>query len=132
MGGPRSVFIIVDAATGQELAYKVFDNFAEGENNGDGTANDVEVELDSNGNVAGFVTNGLDFHPVNKDNGVACGDDGCMRIRGVFTKFKADLSVKVWQTRFNTGDWAGGKYQFANQAASQYESLVYTECFSIQ
>ena len=38
----------------------------------DGTASDVEVSFDANGNVDGFVTTGLRFYNIQQDGDQSC------------------------------------------------------------
>ena len=125
----RSILVILDAASGLELAYS-----GDGINNGfvgDGTANDIEVEWNASGDVTGFVTTGLRNVRVQVDNGVNCGALGCSVITGAFTKYSADLSAREWTVDLQSGDWPGGANQFASVDATPYESLVYTECWGM-
>ena len=86
------------------------------------------------GNVEGFVTTGLRFFNIMNDNGVSCANQnegaGCGVINGSFTKYKPDLSGKIWTSDFNTGSWPGGDNGFAG-ATGNYDSLVYTECWGM-
>ena len=109
-----------------QLNFKEFDTFDGG--NGDGTASDIEVEINANGKLIGFVTSGLDFNQIYQDGTDGCPAGGCAAIKGRFTKYNADLSQKVWEQRFN--NFPGGKYQYAGLTAAS-EPLIYTECFGI-
>jgi len=125
----RSILLILDAVTGAEIAYSG-DGLSTGFI-GDGTANDIEVEKNASGIVTGYVTSGLRAVPIQTDNGVACGPDGCSVITGSFTKYKADLSASEWKLDLQTGEWPGGANQFASVVATPYKSLVYTECWGL-
>ena len=108
----RSIFIVLRADNGAELIYSgdaINAGFI-----GDGTANDVEVEFNDAGtSVTGFVTTGLRVTKIQNDNGVSCAaqEDGCSVIKGVFTKYNADLTRMEWRQAFNTGEWPGGAAQ---------------------
>ena len=104
-------------------------------NGGDGTASDIEVEMDASGVVVGFVTSGLDFRQVHTDGTDGCpttqvGETlaGCPGIKGRLTKYSADLTTKTWEQRFN--NFPGGKYQYAGLTATS-EALIFTECFGL-
>ncbi|CBY12478.1 unnamed protein product [Oikopleura dioica] len=126
---PKSNLVIVDVASGAEVAYS-----GDGINSGfigDGTANDIEVVLDGNNDVEGFVVTGLRDKFITTDGGETCTGDGCKVIDGFFSKYKPDLSGKLWDTLIPTGTWPGGINQFAGLTASAFESLVYTECWGM-
>jgi len=125
----RSILLVLDAVTGAEIAYSG-DGLSSGFI-GDGTANDIEVEKNASGVVTGYVTSGLRAVPIQTDNGVACGDDGCSVITGSFTKYKADLFASEWKLDLQTGEWPGGANAFASVVATPYKSLVYTECWGL-
>ena len=95
---------------------------------GDGTASDIEVEINAAGQVASFVTTGLDFNQIYQDGTDGCPSKGCASIKGRFTKYSSDLSKKEWETPFN--NFPGGKYQFAGLTEAS-EAIIYTECFGI-
>ena len=73
----------------------------------------IEPAFDANGKVNGFVTHGIQQFLHQNDGGGPC-DIGCKELAGHFTKWKPDFSGKLWTTKFNTGEWPGGKYQMEN------------------
>ena len=81
-----------------------------------------------NGKVQGFVTVGLEHTKIHQDGTDGCPAKGCTKINGRFTKYSADLSEKVWETKF--GNFPGGQYQYEGLSTAP-EALVYTECFGL-
>ena len=77
------------------------------------------------------MTNGLDFSYVASDGGQTCSSPGCFVIRGTFAKYSPDFTTEIWRTTVNTGQFPGGKYQYASVGATPL-SMVYTECFGIK
>ena len=81
--------------------------------------------------IIGWVTNGLVLRYISSDGGQACTGDGCLVIEGTFAKYSPDFTTEIWRTTVNTGQFPGGKYQYASVGSTPL-SMVYTECFGIK
>lgn len=126
--GVRTALSILNTANGDLINYRDIDNTWSA---GLGTSNDVEVDINKNGVVTGFITTGLDFRPMDCPPSREGNDDGCERIGGHISKISPDLSSIVWNTRFNNFDGGIGSFSGLT-AASLGDAVVLTECWGIQ
>ena len=125
----RTVLFVLDVSDGSELLYSGNSEFScrAGTSCGDGSVMGVEPAFDANGKVDGFVTHGIQEFLHQNDGGGPCNvGDGCKELAGHFTKWKPDFSGKIWTTKFNTGEWPGGKYQMANAQIAPKVLLMHT------
>ena len=120
---PKSAVLTLKTADGSEDRFQ--------QTNSNDKNQDIEVEMDTNGNVTGFVVAGLSkgLDTTSKTPTNTCTTARpCSTWEGYILKLSPDLKNEVWRQQFLSFPGGVGKY---SNLPIYGGSVVYTECFSI-